>query len=56
MYCQNKSAELFKYHEGSWQCIDLKGIAGPVWCVDWSITGDMLSVSCGDNTVNIYNV
>jgi len=38
---------------GAWepQSIDL---GNPVWRVSWSLTGSILAVSCGDNTVSLW--
>ena len=28
--------------------------AAPVWRVSWSLTGNILAVSCGDNSVTLW--
>ena len=48
--------EVHKYHEAKWSYETIKGLAGCVWCVDWSMTGNMLSVSSGDSSIAVYNV
>jgi hypothetical protein len=48
--------EIYKLQDGKWSYDSIKDLSGPVWCVDWSLTGNMLSVTSGESTVNIYNV
>ena len=40
---------------GEWEAKDLcEKFAAPVWRVSWSVTGNLLAVSCGDHTVTLW--
>ena len=40
--------------EGEWQRVDLPAFPAAVWRVSWSLTGALLAVSCGDNSVTLW--
>eukprot|EP00606_Chrysophyceae_sp_TOSAG23-5_P000385 GSChrysophyteH2.ASY1.ANO1.1308.1 assembled CDS len=40
--------------EYEWQCTLLKQFDAPVWRVSWSVTGNVLAVSTGDNLVSLW--
>ena len=40
--------------EGPWNRTELPRFSAPVWRVSWSLTGTLLAVSCGDNTVTLW--
>ena len=54
--CESKIVEVHKCIESKWTYETIKGLSGCVWCLDWSLTGNMLSVSCGESNVAIYSV
>lgn len=37
-----------------WTPTPLEKFGGPVWRVSWSLTGNILAVSCGDNSVTLW--
>jgi len=37
-----------------WKKAQVIQLDGPVWRVDWSVTGSVLAVACGDNQVLLY--
>lgn len=39
---------------GEWTPEPLPPFPGPVWRVSWSVTGNLLAVSCGDNSVTLW--
>jgi protein transport protein SEC13 len=39
---------------GAWTSSDLKSFEGVVWRVSWSVTGNILAVSSGDNIVTLW--
>lgn len=47
---------IWKQHsaEGEWHCDLLARFSAPVWRVSWSLTGTLLAVSCGDNSVTLW--
>jgi protein transport protein SEC13 len=40
--------------DGTWKSTLLKVFDSPVWRVSWSVTGNVLAVSCGDNMVTLW--
>jgi protein transport protein SEC13 len=38
----------------NWTQLPLPKFPSPVWRVSWSVTGNILAVSCGDNTVTLW--
>lgn len=39
---------------GPWEATLLRQFNAPVWRVSWSVTGNVLAVSCGDQTVTLW--
>lgn len=39
---------------GDWSSEALPHFPAPVWRVSWSVTGNLLAVSCGDNSVTLW--
>ncbi len=39
---------------GTWACEELATFDAPVWRVSWSVTGNLLAVSCGDHKVTLW--
>ena len=39
---------------GEWAPEPLPHFPAPVWRVSWSVTGHLLAVSCGDNSVTLW--
>jgi protein transport protein SEC13 len=39
---------------GAWACEELATFEAPVWRVSWSVTGNLLAVSCGDHKVTLW--
>jgi protein transport protein SEC13 len=39
---------------GEWVKQALPTFAAPVWRVSWSVTGNLLAVSCGDNSASLW--
>eukprot|EP01126_Amoeba_proteus_P008022 TRINITY_DN1293_c0_g1_i4.p1 TRINITY_DN1293_c0_g1~~TRINITY_DN1293_c0_g1_i4.p1 ORF type:complete len:137 (-),score=29.43 TRINITY_DN1293_c0_g1_i4:165-575(-) len=37
-----------------WNKKELHVFSAPVWRVSWSVSGNILAVSCGDNTVTLW--
>ena len=40
--------------EGDWKCTVLPEFEAVVWRVSWSLSGNVLAVSCGDNRVSLW--
>ncbi|CAM9177443.1 unnamed protein product [Choristocarpus tenellus] len=39
---------------GSWSAVQMNLFSAPVWRVSWSVTGNVLAVSSGDNDVSLW--
>lgn len=39
---------------GNWDSVELNTFKDVVWHASWSITGDILAISCGDNKVTLW--
>lgn len=56
MPIQDKTVVIWKQVEagGAWTPAPLPEFPGPVWRVSWSITGNILAVSCGNDSVTLW--
>eukprot|EP01047_Picozoa_sp_COSAG01_P009973 COSAG01_NODE_417_length_17291_cov_610.598825_14_plen_255_part_00 len=52
---QDQRVIVWKENEsGKWTPTELDKFPAPVWRVSWSLTGNILAVSCGDNQVTLW--
>jgi protein transport protein SEC13 len=53
---QDKTVVIWKQTEagGAWSPTALPEFPAPVWRVSWSITGNILAVSCGNDSVTLW--
>ena len=51
---EDKSVIIWKGNKEGWRNVAQLKLNCPVWRVGWSVTGQMLAVSCEDNQVLIY--
>jgi protein transport protein SEC13 len=53
---QDKTVVIWKQLEahGPWSAEKLPEFPAPVWRVSWSVTGNILAVSCGNDSVTLW--